>query len=136
MDSCLSNGDGLLLHGLMDSHLILDIHLVELVNAANSVVNQHQGTRLNAKLARLRILPHTRRQTSGITRLSTAVDGSGQELADIFEELTFCSGRVPHYAKVQITSQLQVVSRVLLNSSKELEKDAFLDVKVPLDRRS
>ena len=121
MDSCLGNRDSLLLHGLMDSHLILDIHLVELVNAANTMVSQHEGTRLNAKLASLRILAHTRRQTSGITGLSTAIDGSGQELADIFQELAFCSGWVPHYTQIEISSQLQIVSRVLFDSTKELK---------------
>ena len=40
----------------MDCHLIFLIHLVELIDTANTVVCQHQSTRLDAKLATLTVL--------------------------------------------------------------------------------
>lgn len=33
LHSSLGDADGLLLHGFMDSHLVLDVHLVKLINA-------------------------------------------------------------------------------------------------------
>ncbi len=46
----------MLLHGFMDSHLILDVHLVKFINAADAIVCQHQSTCLNAELVVVRIL--------------------------------------------------------------------------------
>ena len=41
MNASLGDRDCLLLHGLMDGCLILDIHLIELINAADAVVCKH-----------------------------------------------------------------------------------------------
>lgn len=83
MDARLRKRDGLLLHCLMDRHLVLDIHLVKLVDTANTVVSEHKRARLDAKVARLRVLNNARSQTGGAGRLSAGVDGAGQELADV-----------------------------------------------------
>jgi hypothetical protein len=56
LDAGLADGDGLLLHGLVNGHLIAHIHLVKLVNAADAVVSKHQRASLNRKLAALRVL--------------------------------------------------------------------------------
>lgn len=40
----------------MDGDLILNIHLVKLVNTADAVVSQHQGTGLNAELIAVLLL--------------------------------------------------------------------------------
>ena len=42
----------------MDRHLILDVHLVKLVNAAYPMVSEHQSTRLDAELSRFWVLSH------------------------------------------------------------------------------
>jgi hypothetical protein len=65
VDASFGNGDGLLFHGLVNGYLIFDFHLVELVDATDSMVGQHEGTRLNAILARLTIFTHRCGQTSG-----------------------------------------------------------------------
>ncbi len=59
LDTSFGNGDGLLLHGLMDSHLILLIHLVKLINAADAIVCQHQGPSLNAEFPTVTVLQQT-----------------------------------------------------------------------------
>jgi hypothetical protein len=56
LDAGLADADGLLLHGLVDGHLVRHIHLVKLINAADAVVSKHQGTSLNGKLIVLRLL--------------------------------------------------------------------------------
>jgi hypothetical protein len=65
LDAGLADGDGLLLHGLVDGHLVAHIHLVKLVNAADAVVRQHQRASLNRKLATLRVLAGSGRGTKG-----------------------------------------------------------------------
>lgn len=42
----LGDGDGLLLHNLMDGCAVSLGHLVKLINAAHALVSQHQGTAL------------------------------------------------------------------------------------------
>ncbi|KAG7227342.1 hypothetical protein INR49_000347 [Caranx melampygus] len=37
LDSGLGDADGLLLHGFMDGHLVLEVHLVKLINATHTL---------------------------------------------------------------------------------------------------
>ena len=46
ISSYLSNGDSLLLHDLVYGSTITIQHFVKLINAANPLVSQHQGTSL------------------------------------------------------------------------------------------
>ena len=136
MDTSFGNGDGLLLHGLVDRDLIFHIHLIELINAADAVISEHQSSSLNAELTRLWVLPHISRQACGRRGLTTAIDGSRQELADVFEELGLGSCWVSHDADVNVTSQLDAITRVLFDSTKQLQQDALLDIKMTIDTRS
>ncbi|KAH3703434.1 hypothetical protein DPMN_078470 [Dreissena polymorpha] len=65
-DPSLGDGDGLLFHGLMDSHLVLGVHLVKLINAADAIVSQHEGASLDHKLMGLLILHNGSSQTCTI----------------------------------------------------------------------
>ena len=56
LDAGLGDGDGLLLHGLVDGHLVLHVHLVKLVDAADAVVRQHQRARLDAEVVAVGLL--------------------------------------------------------------------------------
>lgn len=89
-----------MLHGLVNSDLILDVHLVELIDAADTVVGEHQSASFDAELSRLWVFLHTGRQTSSIGSLTTTVDGTGQELRDVLEELRLGGGRVSDDANV------------------------------------
>ena len=51
VNACLSDRDCLLLHCLMDGCLVLDVHLVKLVDTADSVVSEHESSCLDAELA-------------------------------------------------------------------------------------
>ena len=44
LNARFGNGDGLLLHGLVNGHLVLGVHLVKLIDAANAIVCQHEST--------------------------------------------------------------------------------------------
>ncbi len=49
-DAGLADADALLLHGLVDARPVRVVHLVELVDQADTLVRQHQGTRLQRPL--------------------------------------------------------------------------------------
>lgn len=63
MDSRLRNGDSLLLHCLVDGRLVVRVHLVEFINAADSMVCQHQCSRFDAELSCFPVLANTSSQT-------------------------------------------------------------------------
>ena len=136
MDSSFGNRDSLLLHRFMDSDLVLHIHLVKLINAANAMISQHKRTSFYAELASLWVFPYTGCQASCVACLATAIDCAGHELTDVLEELTLGSCRVSNYADVDVTSQLDLVLCVFLYATKHLEEDSFLYVEMTLNRRS
>lgn len=121
MDARLGDRDCLLLHCLVDRGLVLDVHLIEFINAANAMISEHKRTRFDAELPSLGVLQHISRQTGRTRGFTATVDGSRQELADVLEELRLGCGWVANDADVDIASQLDVVDRVLPDSSEELE---------------
>ena len=102
----------------MNCHLILDIHLIKLINAANSMVCKHKSSCFNAELTRFRVSSHISSQSSCTTGSSTAVNGTWEELADVLEELTFCSRRVTYDANVDVAPQLDSIISFLFNTAK------------------
>jgi hypothetical protein len=120
MDASLSNWNCLLLHGLVDSCLIFDVHLVELVDTTDSVVSQHQGTSFDTVLTSLNILANRSCQTSSTRWFSTCIDCSRQELTDIFKELRLGSGGVADHTNVDVTSKLDTIGSFLSNTTKKL----------------
>ena len=46
-DAGLGDGDGLLLHGLVDGYAVLRPHLVKLINADHAIVCEHHGASLH-----------------------------------------------------------------------------------------
>ena len=51
-DAGLGDGDGLLLHGLVDGHTVLRAHLVELVDAHHTAIGEHERAAFEVELAR------------------------------------------------------------------------------------
>lgn len=74
LDAGLGDGDGLLLHGLVDGDLVGDVHLIKLVDGADAVVGEHEGAGLDGELARLLVLDDSRRQTCCRRCLARGVD--------------------------------------------------------------
>lgn len=64
-DSSLSDGDGLLLHCLVNGYTILWSHLVELINTNDSSVCEYHCSSFELELSTLGILDDRGSQTSG-----------------------------------------------------------------------
>lgn len=64
VNTSLGNRDGLLLHSLVNGGLILDVHLVELIDAADSVVGEHEGSSFDAELTCFRVFTNGGGETS------------------------------------------------------------------------
>lgn len=82
-NACLGNGDGLLLHDLVDGRAVGLRHLVKLVNAAHSLVGQHQGPALQGQLATHRVSQHSCREAhaggAAARRVLACTEGSGRQ---------------------------------------------------------
>jgi hypothetical protein len=76
MDTGLSDRDSLLLHGFVDGSLISWVHLIELIDAADTVVGEHKGSRFNTEFSSLTVFTDTGSQTSSRTCLSTSIDST------------------------------------------------------------
>lgn len=83
LDSGFRNRDCLLFHRFMDSDLIGDVHLVELVNCADAVVGKHERTGFDSKFTRFFVFNNGGGETSGGGGFTGSVDSSRQETADI-----------------------------------------------------
>jgi len=105
------------------SYLILDVHFVELINTADSVIGQHESARLDHKLIRLLISGHGRGQTSGRRRLTTRVDGSGRKLFHLRQEVGLGRGRITHYTNVNVTAKASALQGLLGHAPEQHEHD-------------
>lgn len=117
MNSSLSNRDSLLLHSFVNSCLIFGVHLVELVNATDTVVCKHQRTRFNTVLTGLHVFAHGSCQTGSAGALTRCVDSSWQELTNVLQELGLGSGRVTHDANIDVASKFDTVLGTLANTT-------------------
>ena len=101
----------------MNGYLVLDIHLVKLIDTADSVIGKHQSTGLYAKLASLRVLAHAGSQTCCVACLAATVDSPWHEDTDVLQELTLCCSRIADDADVDVTSELDLILCLFLNST-------------------
>mmetsp|Transcript_9053 Transcript_9053/g.21451 ORF Transcript_9053/g.21451 Transcript_9053/m.21451 type:complete len:202 (+) Transcript_9053:764-1369(+) len=97
------NGDGLLLHGLMDSNTVFLVHLVKLVNANQAIVGQNHCSAFQCKAPT--ILDNGSSETRSAAALAASVHCNRSHLVRKLQELTLCSSRVAEQKHVDVTSQ-------------------------------
>ena len=83
----LRDRDGLLLHDLVQHRARAVGHLVELVDAADALVAEHQRARLEHHLVRLGVLGHVGGQADRGRALAARVDAARRDLVDEAEQL-------------------------------------------------
>ncbi|GIX63289.1 ubiquitin fusion degradation protein 1 [Babesia caballi] len=99
----LGDGDRLLLHGLVDRDAVLVGHLVELVDAADAHVGEHQGSALQRPLAAGRVAPQPRGETHRGGALSGGEHASRRRFVHIGQELRLAQPGVAHEEDVDVT---------------------------------
>ena len=87
-------------------------HLVELVDAADAQIGEHEGTRLEHEVLGLRITDHGRGQTDGRGALARGVDAARGDLVDVAEELRLGRTGVAAHEHVDLAARF---ARLLLN---------------------
>ena len=133
VDTCFRNGDCLLFHGLVDGGSVLIVHLVKLIDQADSFVSQNQSTCLKRPLLSDRISVHSSSQTHCTSSLSGSIDDSWEYLLYVLEELRLGSTWVSEQEAVDISPDLVLATNILGHSSKHSQRDGFLDELVSVD---
>ncbi|KAJ6443533.1 hypothetical protein O9K51_04712 [Purpureocillium lavendulum] len=132
-DAGLGDGDGLLLHGLVNRGAVLVIHLVELVNQAGAAIGQHEGAALERPLARQRVATDASRQTDGTGALARGEDGTVRRLLDVLEHLGLGRAGVAEQQDVDVAAHVVGALGGLGDAAKERQGDGGLDVGVAID---
>lgn len=83
VDARLGDRYSLLFHRFVNGNLVRDIHFVELVNGADPVVRQHQGTSLDGEVPCLLVFDDGSGKTRRRGSLSRGINSTGKERANI-----------------------------------------------------
>lgn len=117
----------------MDGYLILAVHLVELINAANTVVGEHQGTGLYTEVSSFWVLNDTSRKTCSTRGFSTGVNGARKELTDVFQELGFGSSWITYDANIDVTTKFEAFLSLFLDTTEELQENSLLNIQMSMN---
>mmetsp|Transcript_31221 Transcript_31221/g.70703 ORF Transcript_31221/g.70703 Transcript_31221/m.70703 type:complete len:434 (+) Transcript_31221:1091-2392(+) len=118
----------------MDRGAVLVVHLVKLVDEADAVVGEHHRAALQAPLAAL-VLRHRSRETHGTRALPGGVDGPGEGLLHVLEELRLGQARVAHDQDVDVAADAVLPGALLPAAAHHRHGDGRLNVTHPEDGR-
>ena len=135
VDAGLADGDGLLLHDLVNRRAVGVLHLVELVDARNAAVGQDKGAPFQHELVRDGIAQHGGGQTRAGRPAAGRVQTTRRDLGNVLEQLRLGHTRVAHQTHVQLAADLEAIAHRLGAATDQQEQQHFLHVLVPIDLR-
>lgn len=123
----LGDGEGLLLHDLVQHGARAVTHLVELVDAADAVVAQHQRSGLQDQLPGLRVLHHVGGETHGAGALPRRVLAAGHQVVDVLQQLGLTGAGVAAEQDVHLCAEVAAASltEVLTRATEELQQNSL-----------
>lgn len=134
-DAGFGDGDGLLLHDFVDGRPVAVVHLVELVDAADAVVGEHQGAALEHHLVGHGVAHDRGGEADAAAAASGGVDAARGDFGDVLEELRFGDSRVAHEADVDVAADAHAVAHFFGHATDEKEEQGFFDVEMAIDLR-
>mmetsp|Transcript_38657 Transcript_38657/g.60410 ORF Transcript_38657/g.60410 Transcript_38657/m.60410 type:complete len:484 (+) Transcript_38657:192-1643(+) len=132
-DAGLGDRDRLLLHHLVDRRPVVLVHLVELVDAADAPVGQHQGAALQAQVPRRGVAGHRRRQAHAAAALTCGVHAARRGPGDVLEQLALGHPGVPHQQHVHVPADPHAVRQLPRHPAHQHEQQGLFDVLVAVD---
>mmetsp|Transcript_39186 Transcript_39186/g.111838 ORF Transcript_39186/g.111838 Transcript_39186/m.111838 type:complete len:458 (-) Transcript_39186:969-2342(-) len=134
-DPGLCDGHGLLLHDLMNGGAVTFLHLVKLVDAANTHVCQYQGPTFQGDLPGHVVAYHGGCQPHTAGSLARGVDGARGNAHHLLQQLALGDPWVAHEKSVDVTADLHPVLHRLLVGADEHEQQGLLHVEEAEDLR-
>lgn len=123
----LCNGKSLLFHDFMQYWSCTFIHLVKLINTADTIVTEDKGTSLQDKLPRLRVFHYICSEADRTGALPRCVLASGDQVVHILKQLGLAGPRVTTQQNVDLSTKFapSCVTKILSCSAKELKQDSL-----------
>ncbi len=120
----------------MNTGPIIIIHLVKLINQADSLVCQDERASLKRPFASDRVLVNTRSEADRTGAFTSCVNHSVVNLLDVFEELRLgCTG-VSKKQHVDVATDSVLVVDILGLTAEHGQRESLFDELMPVDRRS
>eukprot|EP00754_Rhynchopus_humris_P015309 Rhum_TRINITY_DN14433_c38_g1::Rhum_TRINITY_DN14433_c38_g1_i1::g.91428::m.91428 len=127
-DATLRDVHRLLLHDLVDSRAVAFVHLVELVDAADALVADHQRSSLQHGLTRVFVARDARRQTDAAASLTRREDAARADVCLPPQQLRLGHTGVAHQTDVEVAPEFQAVLLRETEPSDELAGKHLLHV--------
>ena len=145
MNTGLRNGYCLLFHGFVDGNLVGNIHFVEFIDGADSIVCQHKGTSFNGEITCFFVLNNCSRQTSSRGGFARGINGARKKRANIsgiideklelgggiqqklLQKLGLRGRRITNDTYIDVASKMHALRCPLVDSSHQLQQNTFLD---------
>lgn len=123
----LGDGERLLLHDLVQHRACAVAHLVELVDAADAVVAEHQSSGLQDELPGLRVLHHVGGETHGARALPRRVLAAGHQVEDVLQQLGLAGAGVSAQQDVDLGAEVAAagLTEVLPGAAEQLQQNAL-----------
>lgn len=123
----LGDGEGLLLHDLVQHRAGVVTHLVELVDTADAVVAQHQRSSLQHQLPSLWVLHHVGGETHSAGAFSWRVLAAGHQVVDVLQQLRLTGTGVSAEQDVYLCTKVTTagLAEVLTSATKQLQQNAL-----------
>lgn len=123
----LGDGQGLLLHNLVQHRASAVAHLVKLVDAADAVVTEHQSAGLQDQLAGLGVLHDVGGQADGARTLARGVLAARHQVMHVLEQLRLAGAGVSAQQDVDLGPEAASarLAEVLPRPAEELQQDAL-----------
>mmetsp|Transcript_645 Transcript_645/g.1217 ORF Transcript_645/g.1217 Transcript_645/m.1217 type:complete len:225 (+) Transcript_645:775-1449(+) len=126
-DSSLGNRNGLLLHDLVDIGPVSLVHLVELINAANTRVCQNEGSSLEHNFSSVGVLEHCGGQSDSGGAFASGVNSSGGKSGNVLQQLGLGDAGVSHEEGVEMAPDFESIAHLLGNTANHEEEEGLLD---------
>ena len=103
------------------------VHLVELIDAADASIGQHESTAFEDELASHWVLEHGSCETDSRATLASRVDAARGEVRDVLQQLRFGNTWVAHEKHVDIAPDLHPVVHLLGQTAYHEYQESHLD---------
>lgn len=131
-DARLGNGNGLLLHHLVYGRTIRVSHLVELIDAADALIGQHQGAALERHFASEWILHDSCRQTHARGAAACGVLRAYGQATNVAQQLRFGHTGITHQADVDVAANLHAIW-TFVHAAHEQQQQRLLHIQMAVD---
>mmetsp|Transcript_123192 Transcript_123192/g.275137 ORF Transcript_123192/g.275137 Transcript_123192/m.275137 type:complete len:317 (-) Transcript_123192:659-1609(-) len=114
----------------MDGGAVVLVHLVELIDAADARVRQHQGSALQGHLAGLVVANHGRGETHAAGALAGGVHRARGDVHSLLQQLALGHPGITHEERVDVTTNLHAVLLRLCDGTHQSQQQRLLHVVV------